>query len=216
MTYLDSIKEECIILKDHPDLLHLIDCSTSFTEQRPLETFVNECPCFHIVYIEKNQKFQLIKAFPIKSEDEFEVELFKQLLIVENPISFEECLYVTSLFDPTNIGQFLQLRDPFKAYDGIEESVIDEILSESRRNLVYHYQVEKMYRMLTGCSTAKALSFRKELYKKKDGAWAEQEVIKFSNGKSLKDVMDQRKVSEFTVFPNLHGAMNLFELVTNS
>jgi hypothetical protein len=39
----------------------------------------------------------------------------------------------------------------------------------------------------------------------------EAEIMRFPNGKTLKNVMDERMLGEFTFSPNYPGAMNLYE-----
>ncbi len=92
-------------------------------------------------------------------------------------------------------------------------SLINEELTDTKGWLVYHHQLEALYSMASGFGNIAANDFRRNVAKKKPEAIQQLNSLKFSNGQSFRQMMDERLLWESTIFPNYSGAGTLFEYV---
>jgi hypothetical protein len=210
MKNLHLLKEEFIRLADSPELLDLIKTSTAYFDEDTNNDFIEKHPYAFVSYIDLAPK-RLIDC-TVRKENEFrQVQKLPDLLISQNPKSFHEILYIATFYQPIEDIYPTITVSPFTSCLAPPDEFLDGILAESRGYLAYNHQLEMLYRMITGCAPLTATKFRQGLFKKACSAWAEAEIIRFPNGNSLKNVMDERMPGGFTVSPNYHGAMNLYE-----
>jgi hypothetical protein len=133
------------------------------------------------------------------------------LLIRQNPRNFSDLLYIVSFYDPLNEWDMIRPVSAFAPCLAPLDELFDQLLLESRGYLAYNHQLEMLYRMITGCAPLTATKFRQGLFRKALSFWEEAGIIRFPNSKTLKNVMEERMLGEFTLAPNYHGAMNLYE-----
>lgn len=207
----ELIKEEFASFKDRPDLYDVIKFSTAIEEPKQEEWLLNNYNYFFITYIDK-EPLRYVYCEYVKDDQIKQVRILRNLLLEQNPCDFYDILFIVSHYDPLGKEeQLLQKHNPFLIPGISDGSILDSILKDSRGFLAYHYQIELIYRMITGCSPGKSQEFRKDLWKKREWAWAESEIICLNDGRNFKQIMDERMFSEFTCNPNYTGAMNLFE-----
>jgi hypothetical protein len=217
MENLDLIKEEFICLTDSPDLRAMIMASPLFFDGGSEIEFLERWPYGFVSYIDQDQKrliycllFQHQEEDDLDSEDDQDQNLV-DLLTEQNPANFLDLVYILTLYDPLNHHDSTGRIPPFGPCLVLGDDLFDHLFLESRGRLVYNHQLEMLYQMLTGCPASQAIKFRQSLGKKEEWAWMETELLRFQNGKTMKKVMGERMVDEYTFAPNYHGAMNLYE-----
>ena len=132
------------------------------------------------------------------------------ILQSQNPKNFNDLLFIVTFYNPMGREYNYSKRDPFEEKMQKENNIYDDILSESGGFIAYHHQIESLYRMLTRCSPCEANKFRKDLWSKHLTTWEESRELKFADGKSLFQLMEERMFGEFTRYPDYSGAYNLY------
>jgi hypothetical protein len=213
MKNLSLIKEQFLRLTDSPELLNLIKNSTAYFDQTN-ETgeieFLKKYPYAFVSYIDGKQK-RLIHCTVRQKREHVQNHKLVDLLLQQNPSTFAELLYIVSFYDPINEWDTIRPISAFTQCLAPPDKLLDQLFLESRGHLAYNHQLEMLYRMITGCAPLTATTFRQGLFAKVRWAWQEAEHTRFPNGKTLIHVLDERMLGEFTVSPNYHGAMNLYE-----
>jgi hypothetical protein len=210
MKNLNLIKEEFIRLSDSPELFDLLKRFTAYFDEKGDKKFIEENPYAFVSYLDLSPK-RLIACKMWKESECRQIQNLPDLLTSQNPNNFYKILYVSTFYQPLNEIFSTITGSPFTSCSAPRDEFLDGIFAESRGYLAYNYQLEMLYRMITGCAPLTAEKFRQGLFKKACKAWEEAGIIRFPNGKSLKKVMDERMLGEFTFSPNYHGAMNLYE-----
>jgi hypothetical protein len=210
MKNLRHLKEEYICLADSPELLALIKMSTAYFDGDKNSDYIEKYPYAFVSYIDQTPK-RLIACIMRKESEYYQVQKLPDLLTSQNPKNFDEILYVSTFYQPLNEIFSTITGSPFTSCPAPRDEFLDGIFAESRRYLAYNHQLEMLYRMITGCAPLTATKFRQGLFRKAFGFWEEARSVRFPNGKTLKNVMDERMLGEFTVSPCYHGAMNLYE-----
>ena len=210
MKNLSLLKEEFIRLADSPELLALIKMSTAYFDEDKNNDYIEKYPYAFVSYINQEQK-KLVHCTMRRESEYLQDQKLVDLLIRQNPRNFSDLLYIVSFYDPINEWEMIRPVSAFAPCLAPPDELFDQLLLESRRYLAYYHQLEMLYRMITGCAPLTATTFRQGLFKKARWAWKEAEIIRFPHGKTLKEVMDERMLGEFTVSPCYHGAMNLYE-----
>jgi hypothetical protein len=210
MKNINLIKEEYIHIADSPELLDLINTHTPYFNAGGDKEFFKKYPYTFVSYLDLNPK-RLIYCLVRKEKNCRRAQNLPELLNSQNPNNFHEILYVSTFYQPLEYESSAIFSSPFSICKAPEDEFLDSILSESRRYLAYNHQIEMLYRMITGCTPLKAINFRKGLFKRAGSFWEDAEFLRFPNGKTFKDVMDERMFDCFTTAPNFHGAMNLYE-----
>jgi hypothetical protein len=210
MKNLNLIKEEFIRLGNSPKLLDLIKRSTAYFDQRSETKLIEKHPYAFVTYIDEKPE-RLIHCTIRRESENLQGQKLVDLLIKQNPGNFSDLLYIVSFYDPINEWEVIRPVSAFAACLAQPDEFLDQLLLESRGYLAYNHQLEMLYRMITGCAPQTATKFRQGLFKKDCWAWKKAESIRLPNGKTLKNVMDERMLGEFTVSPNYHGAINLYE-----
>lgn len=216
MKNLDLIKEELFCLADSPDLRAMVMESRLFFDGENEIEILERWPYGYLSYINRNQK-QLIYCVLFNHQEDNEDSKdgrnknLADLLTEQNPANFIDLVYILTLYDPLNHHDSTGRNPPFGPRLVLGDDLFDQLFLESRGRLVYNHQLEMLYQMLTGCPAYQAVKFRQSLGKKEEWAWMETELLRFPNGKTMKNVMDERMVDEYTFAPNYHGAMHLYE-----
>ena len=216
MKNLDLIKEEFFCLADSPDLRAMVMESRSFIDGEDEIEILETWPYGYVSYIDRNQKELISYVLSNRIEDDQDsIDRGKKnlvdLLTEQNPVNFLDLVYILTLYEPLYIWNWTGRIPPFGPRLVLGDDLFDQLFSESRGRLVYNHQLEMLYQMLTGCTVPQAVKFRQGIGKKDAWAWMEADLLQFPNGKTLKNVMDERMVNDFTSVPNYHGAMHLYE-----
>ena len=210
MKNLDLIKEEFIEFADSHELRNMVKMSTGFFEGESENEFLERYPYAFVSYIDQGQK-RYIHCDVLRESEYSQEQKLVDLLAKQDPKNFSDLLYIVSFYDPINHWDMIRPVPAFAPCLAQPDEFLDQVLLESRGYLAYNHQLEMLYQMLTGCIPMQAINFRKALGKQEACAWMETEIHRFSNGKTLKNVMDERMLGVFTFSPNYHGAMNLYE-----
>jgi hypothetical protein len=203
----NNIVEEFIKLSDRDDISKMLRVSTAYYDDN--REIHEDFPYCYVVYAGSGSTAKLISSHLSKEYDASIQNKFAEIIESQQPQTFNDCVYITTIFDPFAIYTSSQNRNPFERITS-SNSIIDSILEESLGNLVYHHQVEILYRMHNGCTPEKAQIFRKELWKRKDWAIAESDIIQMYDGSTLSEILQKRLLFDFTFFPSYLGGMNLF------
>lgn len=216
MKNLHLIKEGFVHLTDSPEFRNMVLMSTMLWEGESEFEFIESWPDCYVSYLNQDQK-RLIHFWLFHDQEEVEPDRkdhldrnFVGLLKEQNPVSFPDLVYISTLYDPFHFYDSTNRIPPFGPRL-IVGDFLDQMFLESRGRIVYHFQLEMLYLILTECSVQQAIKFRQGIGKKDAWAWMEAELLKFPGGKTLKNVMDERMINEFTLSPNYRGAMNLYE-----
>lgn len=207
MSNTDKVVEEFIKLSDRDDICKMLRASTAYCEDN--REMPEDFPYCYVVYAGRGPTARLISCRLSKEYDPSIKNKFAEIIESRPPQTFNDCVYITTIFDPFAVFMPLQNRNPFERTPG-SDSIIDSILEESRGNLVYHHQVEILYRMHNGCSPAKAQLFRKDLWRRKDWAKAEADIIQMYDGTTLSEIIKKRLLFDFTFYPAYLEGMNLY------
>jgi len=216
MKNLDLIREEFFCLADSPDLRAMVmESHLFFTGESEIEV-LETWPYGYVSYIDRDQK-QLIYSILFNSQEDDEEckncrnKNLADLLTEQNPRNYMDLVYILTLYDPLKHNDSTNRIPPFGPCLVLGDDLFNQMFLESRGRIVYNHQLEMLYQILTGCTVPEAVKFRQGLGKKDAWAWMEAELLRFHNGKTLKNIMDERMVNEFTFAPNYHGAMILYE-----
>jgi hypothetical protein len=210
MKNLNLIKEEFFHFNDSPELRNMVKMATCFFDWESEIDFLEKYPYAFVTYIDHGQK-RYIHCDVLQESGHAQEQTLVDLLIKQNPGTFSDLLYIVSFYDPLNHWDVIRPASAYSPCLAPPDSFLDQLFLESRGFLAYNHQLEMLYRMLTGCAPAQAIKFRQGLGKKEAWALMEAEIMRFPNGKTLKNVMDERMLGEFTFSPNYPGAMNLYE-----
>lgn len=102
-----------------------------------------------------------------------------------------------------------------KKYEKKENaSPIEKILDCSYGKLVYHFQFEVLYKLITDSNDLeKAIYFRQEFNKKNYLITTPLLEKKLSNGQTVCDFIDQHRICDFVFRPQWEAAGKLMELL---
>ena len=210
MRNLDLIKEEFIHFGDSPELRTMVKMSPSIFDWESEIEVLESCPYAFVSYLDQGQK-RLICCSYLKDSDDVQKQNLVDLRKKQNPANFFDLVYIVSQYDPLYPPDSTHQALAFGPHFEFDDDFFDQLFLESRGYLVYNHQLERLYQMIAGCLPMQAINFRKALGKREAWAWVETELLRFPNGKTLKNIMDERMINEFTFSPNYHGAMNLYE-----
>lgn len=171
----------------------------------------------HICYVDNPEK--TIITFAGSDNPEFtineSVPTLQEHLAKHKPETFTDMLYVVTFYTKATLFPFFNKRDPFQSFSHKKCPCLDELLVSTRGNLAYHWQFEALYCMASSRPMCEAVDFRRDWGKKKMHAWAEAEVLRLPDGRTLKEVFDERMFAEFTVYPSYRPAAVLYQLLFN-
>ncbi len=76
--------------------------------------------------------------------------------------------------------------------------------------LLYHYQIEQLYSSITNATVEEAITFRKAINLKRPSAFENAKTIILPSGESLFDVLTKQRFRDFTLYPKIKEAMELY------
>lgn len=137
----------------------------------------------------------------VSTKNEFNIHL--QNL---NQKSFSELLYLVTYYgffkeDEANLSLF-----KYKKGTG----AVASYLEPTNGKLLYHYQVEQLYSSVTNCTTEEAIAFRKAINLKRPSAFEKAKTMLLPSGESLFDILIKQRFRDFTLYPKIKEAMELY------
>jgi hypothetical protein len=94
--------------------------------------------------------------------------------------------------------------------DNNRTGAIASYLENTNGKLLYHYQVEQLYSSLTNCTTEEAIAFRKAINLKRPSAFEKAKTMLLPSGESLFDILIKQRFRDFTLYPKIKEAMELY------
>ena len=124
-----------------------------------------------------------------------------------NQKSFSELLYLVTYYgffkeDEANLSLF---KDNNKSTGAVVSN-----LESTNGKLLYHYQVEQLYSSITNSNTEEAIAFRKAINLKRPSAFEKAKTMLLPSGESLFDVLTKYRFRNFTLYPKIKEAMELY------
>ena len=123
-----------------------------------------------------------------------------------NQKSFSELLYLVTYYgffkeDEANLSLF-------KDKKGI--GAVASYIENTNGKLLYHYQVEQLYSSINNCTTEEAIAFRKAINLKRPSAFEKAKTMLLPSGESLFEVLTKYRFRDFTLYPKIKEAMELY------
>lgn len=123
-----------------------------------------------------------------------------------NQKSFSELLYLVTYYeffkdDETNLFLFK---------DKKSTGAVASYLESTNSKLLYHYQVEQLYRSITNSTTEEANAFRKAINLKRPSAFEKAKTMLLPSGESLFEVLTKYRFRDFTLYPKIKEAIVLY------
>lgn len=200
------IKEEFVNLDSRPDIKDLY--KKSYPSNRLL---LEEFQFAHAIYLEMDPRQSIRINLSNKDYSEtFNEEGFVNNLKKLDHEGFFDLLYLTTLHPDVSYNSLL-FADPFENTLNSDSKLIDQIFNISFGKLVYHFQLEHLFSMITGENAINAKEFRRDLGKKKKDAINFSKNLKLTSNQSLYEIMQERMISSFTFSPNFKGATILYK-----
>jgi len=167
----------------------------------------------HVIYIDGEE---IITIFHESSNKKSELPLinFKSKLKKFNPASYQDTLYFLSAFSwfvPSK-KQFFN-RNPFLLKKFKPSPILNNILSNTKGNLVYVEQLSAIINMITGCGFSRANKMAREYHSSKK---INEKVNKlmYYDGRTLEEIINERMVQTSLRNPAHRGAYHLHQLKT--
>ena len=138
----------------------------------------------------------------VSTKNEFNIHL--QNL---NQKSFSELLYLVTYYgffkeDESNLSLF---KDNNKS-----TSAVASYLESTNGKLLYHFQVEQLYSSITNSTVEEAIAFRKAINLKRPSAFEKAKTMLLPSGESLFEVIIKYRIRDFTLYPKIKEAMELY------
>jgi hypothetical protein len=83
-------------------------------------------------------------------------------------------------------------------------------LESTKGKLLYHYQVEQLYRSITNSTVEEAIAFRKAINLKQPSAFEKAKTLLFPSGESFFEVLTKYRFRDFTLYPKIKEAIALY------
>lgn len=146
--------------------------------------------------------FNLSNNAEVSTKNEFNIHL--QNL---NQKSFSELLYLVTYYgffkeDESNLSLF---KDNNKS-----TSAVASYLESTNGKLLYHFQVEQLYSSITNSTVEEAIAFRKAINLKRPSAFEKAKTMLLPSGESLFEVITKYRIRDFTLYPKIKEAMELY------
>lgn len=126
-----------------------------------------------------------------------------------SPSSLLECLYTLDTYHQSRLQH---KAPPEKQFDPAPDPVVDEVLSSSRRLLLWQRQIEILAQSL-GLSRKDSRRLRRHVNQKRPTALTPVKGESFPSGQSLQDIVEDRLYYGATVPGQWRGARLLFEAI---
>ncbi len=154
---------------------------------------INEKPVLFHIYFSNTDE--------VLPKNEFDIHL--QNL---NQKSFYELLYLVTYY-----GFFKEDEDnlsPIK--DNNSTGAVASYLESTNGKLLYHYQLEQLYLSLSQSNIEEGIAFRKAINLKRHSAFEKARTMFLPSGESLLEVLTKYRHRDFTLYPKIKEALNLF------
>ncbi len=159
----------------------------------------------HVVY-GINYKPVLFHIYFINTDEVLPKNEFKIHLKNLNQKSFSELLYLVTYYgffkeDETNLSLFKDKKGT---------GAVASYLESTNGKLLYHYHLEQLYSSITNSNVEEAIAFRKAINLKRPSAFEKAKTLLFPSGESLFEVIIKYRFRDFTLYPKIKEAMELF------
>jgi hypothetical protein len=175
---------------------------------------VNDLEAYHLAHCICIGEDQVIAGTLSKELGEGEslgfMSCFSEYLKRSAPQTFKDFLFLLDFYRGRRVGR--SVGDIFDLMSHVfpKIQIVDEILEDSRGLLLWHHQLEHLFRAFYDDIT-KVVRLRKQINAKVPDAFDIAESLKF-DGISLADIVEERMVLGFTVSPNVKGASTLYKM----
>jgi hypothetical protein len=193
--------EERIAVKDSNHI-----CSEIITKYRIEQDIkIDDFAFVHVVYGVKDKPVLFHINFSNNTEVSIKNEFNIQLQNL-NHKSFSELLYLVTYYgffkeDEANLSLIK---------DNNSTGAVVSYLEPTNGKLLYHYQVEQLYSSISNCTTEEAIAFRKAINLKRPSTFEKAKTMLLPSGESLFDVLTQYRFWDFTLYPKIKEAMELY------
>ncbi|MBI5875579.1 MAG: hypothetical protein HZB81_07035 [Deltaproteobacteria bacterium] len=199
---MDIIKEETFLVGDKPWIKNGFD--SYFTSRDDIDEWTAKC-----IYAETGGEIKVITAsMPAPPAPEERGTGFASYLKEYKPRSFKEILFLLDLY-PVTIEDAIKEHKPFKSIIG---RAIEEILKETRGIILWHYQMESILSLFIRDNVG-VVTVRKGINAKKPDTLHTTHITKIDKRMSLEKVIRQRMRLGHTKYPNVKGALVVYEIL---
>jgi hypothetical protein len=153
---------------------------------------INEKPVLFHIYFSNTEE--------VLPKNEFNIHL--QNL---NHKSFYQLLYLVTYY-----GFFKEDANLSPLKDANCTGAVASYLESTNGKLLYHYQLEQLYSSVTNSTIEEAIAFRKAINLKRPSAFEKAKTILLPSGESLFDVLTKYRFRDFTLFPKIKEALELY------
>lgn len=94
--------------------------------------------------------------------------------------------------------------------DNNSNSAVASYLESTNGKLLYHYQVEQLFSSITNSTIEEAITFRKAINLKQPSAFKKAKTMLLPSGESLFEVLTQYRFRDFTLYPKIKEALELY------
>lgn len=158
---------------------------------------INEKPVLFHIYFSNTEE--------VLPKNEFNIHL--QNL---NHKSFYQLLYLVTYY-----GFFKEDANLSPLKDANCTGAIASYLESTNGKLLYHYQLEQLYSSVTNSTIEEAIAFRKAINLKRPSAFEKAKTILLPSGESLFDVLTKYRFRDFTLFPKIKEALELYNYLNS-
>jgi hypothetical protein len=181
-------------------------CSEIVTNYRIANDIkVNDFKHVYVVYgLQENQPVVFNLIF-MTTFEEVPLVSFTYYLQQISTKSFYQLLYLVTYY-----GFFKEEEDNLSLFkDNISTDAVASYLESTNGKLLYHYQVEQLYRSITNSTTEEAIAFRKAINLKRPSAFEKAKTMLLPSGESLFEVLTKYRFRDFTLYPKIKEAIAL-------
>jgi hypothetical protein len=194
--------ELVVAVNDSEFICHSI--IAQYQKQQEIET--DDFKWVHIVYAIHCEEPVVLYIRFINRTTELPEYSFVKYVSQINKTSFSEVLYLVSYY-----GFFKEDEDNLSLLKATDTSNKTSCYFENTfGKLLYHYQLEQLYRSLTQSSIENAIAFRKSINLKRHSAFEKSKTIKLPTGESLFEVITHYRHRDFTLYPKIKEAIALY------
>ncbi len=142
----------------------------------------------HIVFLDIEPIQTIISSISSSSEPKLEKPSFSDYLKKIDYSNFDNLLLLVSTY---SWGDYEEILKKVNNTFGFENKHLDMVLKETNGLLIYSYQLENLFIMATGSDMEQAVTFRKDINKKKAITFEESKKMKLF-GTTLHAIMEDR------------------------
>jgi len=166
----------------------------------------NDFKHVYVVYgIQENQPLVFNLIF-MTSFEELPLVSFTYYLQQISTKSFYQLLYLVTYY-----RFFKEEEDNLSLFkDNISTGAVVSYLESTKGKLLYHYQVEQLYRSITNSTVEEAIAFRKAINLKQPSAFEKAKTLLFPSGESFFEVLTKYRFRDFTLYPKIKEAIALY------